>query len=79
MQTNQAFFCSCLICDWFSLASFRSLGLIFGNNGTQYTMLASIFAALFPALAISVSTSLTKAMQSMYGFLTDFAQRESFY
>ena len=42
-------------------------------------MLASIFAALFSALAISVSTSLTKAIQSMYGFLTDFAQRESFY
>ena len=42
-------------------------------------MLTSLFADLSPALAMSVSASLTDAIASVYGFLSEFAKREDFF
>jgi len=42
-------------------------------------MLNSIFGDLSLALDASTSASLTAAIQSVYGFLTDFAKREDFF
>ena len=42
-------------------------------------MLALFFAALFPAIAISVFASRSEAMQSMYGFWTGFARRDNYF
>ncbi|WP_181016270.1 hypothetical protein [Pseudanabaena sp. BC1403] len=41
-------------------------------------MLTSIFSGLSPALDASISASLNDAIQSVYGFLSDFAEREDF-
>ena len=41
-------------------------------------MLTSIFAANFSILDASVSTSLTDAIQSVYGFSSDFASEDFF-
>ena len=42
-------------------------------------MLTSLFADLSPALAMPLAASLTDAIQSVYGFLTEFAKRDDFF
>jgi len=42
-------------------------------------MLTSLFTDLSPALAMPIVASLTDAITSVYGFLTEFAKREDFF